>query len=238
MIKRFMPFIGAHYINGIDNDVFHDLQMPPDNKMVVITTYMTFLNLVPGTITNFNKRRIYFNSLDLVIENSTLRPDEFINLLQGCIELAIVDASLTQPMAYSEIWHLLRYCKTIHFDMDNLICDDKMPTMLDEITWFVPREELSLFNIDLCREKVSKVVDHFLMSTDKPLCQFKFNPGYSISPFENMVKYVEEKLKAAGYVVETDVGPATCKGMIGFWKTSDTEISLRHVNGNLVYLYL
>uniref|UniRef100_A0A7E4VNQ7 KTSC domain-containing protein n=1 Tax=Panagrellus redivivus TaxID=6233 RepID=A0A7E4VNQ7_PANRE len=70
-----------------------------------------------------------------------------------------------------------------------------------------------------------------LTAEGKPYYQFVFKKEYTRSVFETMVEIIEERLKTAGLTVDKDFAPSNCKDVIGFSKTSATDVNLRYLMG-------
>uniref|UniRef100_A0A7E4VNX6 F-box domain-containing protein n=1 Tax=Panagrellus redivivus TaxID=6233 RepID=A0A7E4VNX6_PANRE len=232
LTEKYMPYIHANFGQHIRNDKMDPWPLPQTKKKIVLIGYILFEDFTPSTITNFyNSNRIYFSTQFIRMSKSSIDPAELVQLVKGAHSISILDSSMTQPVLYSEIWPLLRRCHEISIHFENLIYDDKMPDILANTTWHKPSQGLHLNYFDLCEDKVLPVVDHFITAQGWPYYQFVFNTGYSPASFEKMVIVIEKRLKVAGCTVKKGYVPIDGSGVIGFWKTTDVNVSLQYDNG-------
>uniref|UniRef100_A0A7E4VWV9 Glycylpeptide N-tetradecanoyltransferase n=1 Tax=Panagrellus redivivus TaxID=6233 RepID=A0A7E4VWV9_PANRE len=215
-----MPIVMRDGIGDITNNEIYGFEKPAGNKMVLLTKYIRFLSIEPGTITKYNNERIYFNMSTLSFLQGVIDPDEFKFLLKQCRNAYSDGTKFSQPVLYSEIWTMFRPYMKIFLDIENLIFDDKMREMLKKFPQNTPKQ-WKLLNLSLREEIVLPIVENLITSPSKSYLHLEFGlDDYGLT-CEKLANIAEEMVLEAGFVVEK--GPATADMLrtIAFEKESN-----------------
>uniref|UniRef100_A0A7E4V6F8 ORF2 n=1 Tax=Panagrellus redivivus TaxID=6233 RepID=A0A7E4V6F8_PANRE len=114
LTERYTPLV----IKGDDIWFYRNPLTFPKGKKIVITGFVNFEGYLPGSLTNYMRRKIYFNPDRVVTMNSVMTPDEFTYILKQCKSFVPWSkTSLSKPVLCSELWPLLGHCTILKEDI-------------------------------------------------------------------------------------------------------------------------